>query len=98
MESKLGQPSLPDRMLQLLEEGGIHSTAELARRLGITEGLVAAMAASLTHHGYLTPIETGCKTSCTGCWAAERCSGTQATAPTLALTPKGRQAARRPHG
>jgi hypothetical protein len=82
-------------MLQLLEEGGIHSTAELARRLGTTEALVAAMAENLTHHGYLTRVETGCETSCTGCWAAGRCSGSQPTAPTLALTPKGRQAPRR---
>ena len=90
------QASLVERMLRLLEEGGIHSTAELARRLGTTEALVTAMAENLTHHGYLAPIETGCETSCTGCWAAERCSGSPATAPTLALTPRGRQAVRRP--
>jgi DNA-binding IclR family transcriptional regulator len=90
------QASLPEQMLQLLDEGGIHSAAELARRLGTTEALVAAMAESLTRHGYLTPIESGCESSCSGCWAAERCSGSQATAPILAVTPKGRQASRRP--
>jgi Mn-dependent DtxR family transcriptional regulator len=83
-------------MLRLLEEGGIHTTSELARRLETTEALVTAMAENLTRHGYLAPIETGCKTSCTGCWAAERCNGSPATAPTLALTPRGQQALRRP--
>ena len=94
MEVTFVSTSLPDRMLQLLEEGGIHSTAELARRLGTTEALVAAMAENLTHHGYLTRVETGCETSCTGCWAAESCGRSQHTAM-LALTIRGRQAARR---
>jgi DNA-binding IclR family transcriptional regulator len=89
------QASLPEQMLQLLDEGGIHSAAELARRLGTTEALVAAMAESLTRHGYLTPVETGCETSCSGCWAAERCNGSQAAALLMALTPKGRRASHR---
>ena len=94
VKTKSMQASLVERMLRLLEEGGIHSTAELARRLGTTEALVAAMVENLTRHGYLAPIETGCETSCTGCWAAERCSGSPATAPTLALTRKGQKAVR----
>ena len=86
---------LPDRMLQLLQEGGIHSTAELARRLGTTEALVAAIAENLTHHGYLSPIESGCgQRSCSGCWVARSCDRPE-VAPMLALTAKGRQAARR---
>lgn len=86
---------LPDRMLQLLEEGGIHSTVELARRLGVTEALIAAVADNLAHRGYLAPVDGGCGTSCSGCWAAGSCDRPQAT-PMLALTAKGRQAARRP--
>jgi hypothetical protein len=82
-------------MLHLLGEGGIHSTAELARRLEVGEGLVTAMAVDLMRHGYLAPIALDCGTSCSGCWAAERCSGSQATAPTLALTAKGRQVSRK---
>jgi hypothetical protein len=84
------QAALPDRMLQLLGEGGIHSTAGLARRLGISERLVAAMAEDLTRHGYLTPIAQECGSSCSGCWAATSC-GRPESAPTLALTPKGRR-------
>ena len=95
MDSKLGQASLPDRMLGLLEEGGIHSTAELARRLGTTETLVAALAEDLTRHGYLAPIASDCGAACRGCWAAGTCSHPEPVFPTLALTPRGRQASRR---
>jgi len=94
VEPKLAQASLPERMLQLLDEGGIHSTAELARQLETTEAMVAAMAENLARQGYLTPIESGCETSCSGCWAAESCGRSQHTAM-LALTIRGRQAARR---
>jgi hypothetical protein len=98
MESKLVQASLPDRMLQLLEQGGLHSTAELARRLGVTEALIAALVEDLARRGYLAPIDGGCgQRSCSGCWAAVSCERPQST-PIVALTSKGRQAARRPRG
>jgi hypothetical protein len=82
-------------MLQMLEEGGIHSTAELARRLGVTEALITALAEDLARRGYLAPVDDGCGSSCSGCWAAGNCGRPQLT-PMLALTPKGRQAAHRP--
>lgn len=82
-------------MLHLLEEGGIHSTAELARRLETTEALVAALAEHLTRHGYLTPITRDCDAPCSGCWAAGNCGRPAPAFPTLTLTPKGRQAFRR---
>jgi hypothetical protein len=93
---ELVQANLPDRVLQLLEEGGIHSTAELARRLGVTEALVAALAEDLARRGYLASMDDGCgQRSCSGCWSAGNCDRPQLT-PMLALTAKGRQAARRP--
>jgi hypothetical protein len=95
VESELAQATLPYRMLQMLSEGGIHSTADLARRLGIGERLVTAMAGELARHGYLAPIESDCGTSCSGCWAAGRCGGTETTTLALALTPKGHQASSR---
>jgi hypothetical protein len=61
--------ALLNQVLHLLGEGGIHSTAELARRLGVSEGLVTAMAADLMRHGYLAPIALDCGTTCSGCWA-----------------------------
>jgi FeoC like transcriptional regulator len=88
------QANLPERLLQLLDKGGIHSTAELARQLETTEALVAAMAENLARQGYLTPIEAGCETSCSGCWAAASCSRPPLAAM-LALTNRGRQIARR---
>ena len=57
------------RLLRLLGEGGIRSTAELARRLDISEGLVGLMMEDLTRRGYLAysaysvviPHSQGCK-------------------------------------
>ena len=38
-------------LLRLLGDGGIHSTAELTRRLGINEALLATMTGDLTRRG-----------------------------------------------
>jgi hypothetical protein len=79
-------------LLRLLGDGGIHSTAELARRLGVNETLVTAMTADLTRRGYLAPVDTGCGTSCDGCGLAKACAPAPgyAPAPMLMLTAKGR--------
>lgn len=83
-------------MLQVLADGGIHATAEVARRIGVSERLVAAMVEDLSRHGFLTPLESRCgQRSCSGCWAAGNCNRSEPT-PMLALTPKGRQAVHRP--
>ncbi len=86
--------SVLDELLRLLGDGGIHSTAELARRLDVSEGLVSAMAADLARRGYLEPIETGCGTGCDGCGLAKACAPASgnAPAPMLMLTAKGRAA------
>lgn len=84
-----------NEMLQLLDTGGMHSTAELARRLHVGEALVRLMVEDLTRRGYLTALQTDCATSCSGCALSGVC-GTHDTmsqsAPLLALTGKGRQA------
>lgn len=80
-------------MLQVLNEGGLHSTAGLGRRLGVSEELVEAMAEDLARRGYLASPEMGCVTGCDGCGLAGAC--TVAGAPLLALTAKGRRAAHR---
>jgi hypothetical protein len=79
-------------LLRLLGDGGIHSTAELARRLGVNEPLVTAMTGDLTRRGYLAPVDTGCGTSCDGCGLAKACAPAPGCAPTpmLMLTAKGR--------
>ncbi len=79
------------RLLHLLGEGGIRSTAELARRLDISEGLVGLMVEDLTRRGYLAPLDAGCSSGCDGCGLSSACSVT-AKPPVLALTEKGRRA------
>jgi hypothetical protein len=93
VERNSAQQSLAGRMLEMLSAGGIRSTAELARRLGISEGIVSALAENLARHGYLAAVPSDCATSCSGCWAAASCGGSKPRARTLALTPKGRDAA-----
>jgi hypothetical protein len=81
-------------LLRLLGDGGLHSLAEIARRLRISEALAAAMTADLDRRGYLAAADS-CSTACAGCGIKESCVAPGAT-PTrlLALTPKGRRAAR----
>jgi len=79
-------------LLQLLGDGGVHSTAELARRLGVSEALLAAMTGDLTRRGYLAPVDNGCGTGCDGCGMGKACAPASgnAPAPMLMLTAKGR--------
>ena len=90
---------LLNEMLRLLGEGGVHSTAEIARRLGVGQELVVAMADDLARRGYLALLDTGCATGCDGCGLAHACAAPGAPAavmPTLALTAKGRRAGEKP--
>jgi hypothetical protein len=98
-----GDLSLPMRLLGLLSYGGIRSTSELARRLGVSEALVGMMAEDLTRRGYLQALGGGgatvggdCSTGCGGCAVVSQCKLPGATdrLPLLALTEKGKTAAR----
>jgi hypothetical protein len=83
-------------MLRLLADGGIHSTAELARRLEVGEGLLAAMVDDLSRRGYLAAVDQSCGAACDGCGVRSACAapGTTPAAPRLlALTERGRRAA-----
>ena len=82
-------------LLRLLGDGGIHSTAELARRLAVTETLLAAMTGDLTRRGYLAALDTSCATACDGCGLSAACAAPgepSAHASLLTLTPKGQRA------
>jgi hypothetical protein len=79
-------------LLRLLGDGGIHSTAELARRLGVSETMVTALTCDLTRRGYLAALDMGCATACDGCGLGATCS--EPRAPLLTLTAKGQAAAR----
>ena len=94
--------SLPVRLLRLLSAGGIRSTSELARKLGVSDGLVTMMAEDLLRRGYLVPSGGGsesgggCGIACgASCSLAVACSVRTARdrLPLLALTPRGRQMA-----
>ena len=61
-------------LLRLLGDGGIHSTAELARRLGVNEALLATMTGDLTRRGYLAALDMSCATACDGCGIAAACA------------------------
>jgi DNA-binding IclR family transcriptional regulator len=85
-------------ILRMLGEGGIHSTAELARRLGVSEGLVAAMTDDLGQRGYLAAVNASCETACMGCGVRTTCALPEAPRATLrlfALTAKGRRASQK---
>ncbi len=102
-----GNPvSVMGNLLRVLADGGLHSTAELARRLDISVGLVTAMTDDLVRRGYLAEMGPACGTGCAGCGtphlrppqvgagvqAACHLPGTDRATPVLlALTEKGQR-------
>ncbi len=88
--------SLPMRLLQLVSYGGIRSTAELGRRLGVSGELVTMMAEDLRRRGYLQAVSGGeCDAGCAGCAIVNTCKlpGKSDRLPLLTLTEKGKTAA-----
>jgi hypothetical protein len=88
--------SLPMRLLQLVSYGGIRSTAELGRRLGVSGELVAMMAEDLRRRGYLQAVSGGgCDTGCASCAIVGTCKLPRKAdqLPLLTLTEKGKMAA-----
>ena len=80
------------KLLQQVAEGGVRTRAGLARKLGVSEGLVEQMLEDLARMGYLKPVEGDCASQCTGCPLARTCAvGTPARI--WALTEKGQKAA-----
>jgi hypothetical protein len=45
-----------ERLLCLLARGGVHTPAELAAELGVSESLLEQMLADLSRMGYLRPV------------------------------------------
>ncbi len=97
MTAKGVETSLPMRLLQLVSHGGIRSTAELGKRLGVSEALVTMMAEDLRRRGYLQAISGGaeCSSGCASCGITSSCKlpGTAEQLPLLVLTEKGKLAA-----
>jgi predicted ArsR family transcriptional regulator len=62
------------RLLDLVNEGGVHSYADLARELGVSAGLVGQMVEDLARMGYLRLVAGSCQGQCAGCPLAETCA------------------------
>ena len=62
------------KLLEWVAEGGVHSQAELAQRLGVSEELLAQMLEELARMGYLRPVGAGCQEHCDGCPLTVRCA------------------------
>ena len=62
------------RLLELVAEGGVRTRAELARELGVSEGLVRQMIEDLARMGYLRPVAGQCQGQCAGCPLAKTCA------------------------
>ena len=56
-----------ERLLSLLGQGGVHSYADLARQLDVSEELLEQMLQDLVRMGYLRPLADGCEAQCTSC-------------------------------
>jgi Mn-dependent DtxR family transcriptional regulator len=52
----------------------VHSYADLARQLDVSEELLEQMLQDLARMGYLKPMADGCETHCAGCSLAETCT------------------------
>jgi len=87
------------QVLQAMFTGAVHSRADLARRLSVSEPMLAQLMEDLARRGYLAPLTppSGCG-SCSGCPLRKVCNSntsSQATAPKgWALTAKGREFAK----
>jgi len=81
------------RMMQEIDKGEVASTTQLAKTLGVSEGLVAQMVQDLERGGYLASLASGCTVnSCKSCPFSKSC-GSTAIAKMWVLTEKGRRAA-----
>ena len=80
----------------MLSEGGVHTPAELANRLDVTESLVDQMLIDLSRMGYLRSVSGGaCQTTpgrdsgpCADCPLSSACAVCEPGAQVWALTQK----------
>jgi hypothetical protein len=64
-----------EQLLGALAEGGVHGHSDLARNLGVGEGLVQQMVEDLVRMGYLEPLGRACCEKCTECSSVDGCVG-----------------------
>ena len=63
-----------ERLLSLVGQGGVHSYADLARQLDVSEELVEQMLQDLARMGYLRSVADGCEAHCADCPLGEACA------------------------
>lgn len=79
-------------LVRTIAEGQAHSQVELARRLGVSEGLLEQMLEDLAQMGYLIQVAGGCAEQRTACPLARICIAGQPRKAWV-LTEKGQRAA-----
>ena len=62
------------QLIEMLSEGQVHTQRELARRLGVSEGLVTQMLQDLARMGYVQRVKAQRNTSCAACPMARLCA------------------------
>jgi hypothetical protein len=86
-----------ERLLSTLAEGGIHTPADLANQLDVSERLVEHMLADLSRMGYLRSVSNGpCQAlpngdhtgPCAGCPLSSGCAVCEPGSRVWALTQK----------
>ena len=86
------------QILEELSRGRSLSQTDLARTIGVSDGLLAQMLQDLAQKGYLEPVSAACTTNgCSACPLARACT-TQDPPTIWLLTEKGRAAAHRQCG
>jgi len=85
------------KVLQALANGNVHSQADLANQLNVSEGLLVQMMKDLARKGYLVPLDTGASSGCATCKAScSSCSAHKIALPQgWELTAKGLGAVRK---
>jgi hypothetical protein len=80
------------RFLETIQAGDVQSLQEIARRLGISLGMVLQMAKELTAKGYLQELGSDCAEPQQGCSDCAANHGCQVAVRHWFLTDKGRAA------
>ena len=77
-----------EELLRRVAEGGVHSYADLAKTLDISEALLEQMLGDLAHMGYLRRVSEDCSGHCAHCPMAGICA-VGGSGKVWALTEKG---------
>ena len=63
-----------EQLLKMVATGGIHSYAQLARDLNVSEALLEQMLENLERMGYLQRMDAACDSHCDHCGVSTNCT------------------------